>query len=210
MNEEKDLRFVEQASFRELMQDGFTELLLGLILASMPLFVLQPGFISIFVVFYIIFLPPFFEMIRKKYIYPRIGYVKLYEDEPPRVTVRFVAVLVLLVVSVAAIIYSVGTGIIDEDLVYRWIPAAFGLIMWVPSGYLKEKSGQNRYYLFGALMTITGVLVGVTPTVDPNIVSPIYFIVWGFSFMMLGSVRYSLFVRRFPIVDILEEGSVDL
>jgi len=192
------------------MQDGFTELLMGLVLAAMRLFVLRPSLISIFVVFYIIFLPPFFEMIRKKYIYPRIGYVKMYEDEPPRVTLRLVAVLALLIVSVATIIYLVGTGTIEEDLVYRWIPAAFGLIMCAPSIYFKEKSGQNRYYLFGAAMTITGVVVGVTPVLDPNIVSPLYFIVWGLFFMILGLVKYSLFVRKFPIVDMPEDGRVDL
>jgi len=210
MNEEKDLKSVEQESFRELMHDGFTEMLLGLVLAALPVLVLHPGIVSIFVVFYIIFLPPFFEGIRKKYIYPRIGYVKLSEDEPPKVTARLVATLVSIIVFVAAIIYFVAIGTIDQDLVYRWIPAGFGLIMWVPSVYLEEKSGQTRYYLFGAMMTITGVAVALTPTVDPNIGGFLFFICWGLFFLVLGLVKYALFVRRFPIIDMPEDGPDEL
>ncbi len=210
MNEEKDLKSVEQESFRELMHDGFTEMLLGLLLAALPVIVLNPGMISIFVVFYIIFLPPFFEGIRRKYIYPRIGYVKLSEDEPPKVTARLVATLVLIIVFVVAVIYSVGIGIIDRDLVYRWIPAAFGLIMWVPSMYLKEKSGQNRYYLFGTLMTIAGVAVALAPVADPNIGGFLYFVCWGMFFLILGLVKYALFVRRFPVIDVPEDVQDEL
>ncbi|UCH04327.1 MAG: hypothetical protein JSW05_12270 [Candidatus Thorarchaeota archaeon] len=210
MNEEKDLKSLEQESFRELMHDGFTEMLLGLILAALPVLVLHPGIISIFVVFYILFLPPFLEGIRRKYIYPRIGYVKLSEDEPPKVTARLVATLVLIIVFVAAVIYSVAIGIIDQDLVYRWIPAAFGLIMWVPSVYLEEKSGQNRYYLFGALMTITGVAVALAPIADSNFVGFLYFVCWGLFFLALGLVKYALFVRRFPVVDLPEDVQDEL
>ena len=192
------------------MHDGFTEMLLGLVLAALPVIVLHPGIISIFVVFYIIFLPTFFEGIRRKYIYPRIGYVKLSEDEPPKVTVRLVATLVLIIVSVAVVIYSVGIGIIDQDLVYRCIPAAFGLIMWVPSVYLEEKSGQNRYYLFGALMTVTGVAVALAPMADPNFAGFLYFVCWGLFFLVLGLVKYAIFIRRFPVVDIPEDAQDEL
>lgn len=210
MNEENDLKSIEQQSFRELMHDGFTEMLLGLVLAALPVIVLHPGIISIFVVFYIIFLPPFFEGIRRKYIYPRIGYVKLSEDEPPKVTVRLVATLVLIIVFLAVVIYSVGIGIVDQDLVYRCIPAAFGLIMWVPSVYLEEKSGQNRYYLFGALMTVTGVAVALAPIADANFAGFLYFVSWGLFFLVLGLVKYAIFVRRFPVVDIPEDAQDEL
>ncbi|MFX1416319.1 MAG: hypothetical protein ACFFC0_05880 [Promethearchaeota archaeon] len=210
MNEENDLKSIEQQSFRELMHDGFTEMLLGLVLAALPVIVLHPGIISIFVVFYIIFLPSFFEGIRRNYIYPRIGYVKLSEDEPPKVTVRLVATLVLIIVFLAVVIYSVGIGIVDQDLVYRCIPAAFGLIMWVPSVYLEEKSGQNRYYLFGALMTVTGVAVALAPIADANFAGFLYFVCWGLFFLVLGLVKYAIFVRRFPVVDIPEDAQDEL
>jgi hypothetical protein len=166
--------------------------------------------VSIFVVFYIIFLPHFLEGIRRKYIYPRIGYVKLSEDEPPKVTARLVATLVLIIVIVATVIYSVGVGIIDQDLVYRWIPACFGLMMWFPSAYLEEKSGQTRYYLFGGVMTITGVAVALAPIADPTFAGFLYFVCWGLFFLVLGLVKYSLFVRTFPVVDMPEEGPDEL
>jgi hypothetical protein len=207
MNEEQDLKTIEQGSFREIMQDGFTEIMAGTIFLVFPAIIAKPAFVPIFVVFYIFFLPQFVEVVRKKYVYPRIGYVKLREEEPPKVTAGVVITVILMIAGGIVLIYLISIGLISPDLLYRWVPAFFGLIMWAPSVYLKDKTGQNRYYLFGALMTITGIAVGLANFLPVEVVTITYSLSWGTAFFALGIVRVVLFIRRYPVIESPEDDT---
>lgn len=198
---EKNLKTIEQESFRELMQDGFTEIMAGTIFLVFPAIIAQPAFVPIFVVFYIFFLPHFIEVVRKKYVYPRIGYVKLREEEPPKVTAGIVITVILMIAAGIMLIYAGSIGLITTDLVYRWVPAFFGLIMLAPSVYLKDKTGQNRYYLPGALMSITGVTVSLAALIPGDMAIVIYTVGWGTAFFVLGVIRSVLFIRRYPPIE---------
>ena len=209
MNEEQDLKKIEQESFRELMQDGFTEIMAGTIFLVFPAIIAKPAFVPFFVLFYIFFLPQFVEVVRKKYVYPRIGYVKLREEEPFKVTAGVVITVILLIAGGIILIYAIATEIISSELVYRWVPAFFGLIMWAPSVYLKNKTGQNRYYLFGALMTITGFIVGFAYFLPVEVVTAVYALSWGLAFFVLGVIRAALFIRKYPVIDSPEDDIGD-
>ncbi len=207
MNEEQDLKKIEHESVRELMQDGFTEIMAGTIFLFFPVIFARPYFVPIFVIFYIFFLPHFVEVVRKKYVYPRIGYVKLREEEPPKVTAGVVITVIIMIAAGIILIYSISIGIISSDLVYRCVPAFFGLIMWAPSVYLKDKTGQSRYYLFGALMTITGVAVALADFLPVEIVIVIYSLSWSAAFFVLGITRAVLFIRKCPVIESPEDDS---
>lgn len=201
MNEHRDLKMIEQESYRELMQDGLTEVLLGLILLAFPLILFESGFLVIFVIFYIIYMPQAIEAFRKKYTYPRIGYVKLHEDEAPKLSLGIVIAVLLMFIIIIAVIYSVYANLIDKSFIYRWLPAVFGFIMWGPSLYLKDRTGQNGYYLLGLLMSITGILVGLANLSTVEVQGILYMISWGIIFLTLGLMRFHLFIRKYPILE---------
>jgi hypothetical protein len=205
MNENQNLKKLEQESFRDLMQDGFTELLAGLLFLIFPVLIQRSYFVPIFVVFYIFFLPFFMESIRKRYVYPRIGYVKLKDDEPPKVTAGVVATVIILITGAILVIYAVMTGLITSEVVYRWIPAFLGVIMWAPSLFLVDKTGQKRYYLLGGLMTISGVAVSLVNFLPAEFTTIAFGLIWGLSFLVVGIIRYGLFIRRYPVVESQED-----
>jgi hypothetical protein len=207
MNEEQDLKKIEQVSFREFMQDGLTEIMAGTIFLLFPLLIIKPIFVPIFVVVYIFFLPQFIEIVRKKYVYPRIGYVKLREDEPPKVTVGVVVTVILMIAAGIILVYTISIDLISSEMVYRWVPAFFGVIMWAPSLYLKGKTGQNRYYMFGALMTITGFAVALADFLPVEAVNVVYSLSWGATFFVLGIIRTVLFIRKYPVIESPEDDS---
>jgi hypothetical protein len=209
MNEHQDLKMIEQESYREYMQDGLTEVLLGLIFLVFPFLLFEPGFIAIFVVFYILFMPQVVEGFRRKYTYPRIGYAKLHEDEPPRLSLGVAMVVLLIFIIIITVFYALFTNLIDRYFIYRWLPAVFGFIMWGPSLYLKDKTGQNRYYLFGLLMSVTGVLVGLANFSTVNIQGALYMVSWGAAFFILGLLRFLLFIRKYPILAIPEDDTIE-
>ena len=91
MNETQNLKELKQKSFRELNQDGFNEINTGIMMLILFNVIYEkPGSPTIFdawfrLIFCIfgmlcfIFLFQFYKVFRNKYVYPRIGYVKLRE-----------------------------------------------------------------------------------------------------------------------------------
>ena len=198
---------IEQESYRESMQDGLTEALLGLVFLALPLLLLESGFLPIFVIFYILFMPKIIEAFRKRYTYPRIGYVKLHEDEPPKLSLGVAMVVLLIFVIIIAVLYSVYIDLIDRSFIYRWLPAVFGFIMWGPSLYLKDRTGQNRYYLFGLLMSVTGITIGLANFSTVEIQGSLYMISWGLAFIILGLLRFLFFIHKYPVLDNPEDDT---
>jgi hypothetical protein len=203
---EQDLVEIERKSYRELMQDGSTEALMGLVLLVFPGLIAESSFVPIFVVFYIIFMPHLIEVFRKRYVYPRVGYVKVKEDEPPKLTLGIAMVVLLIFASVIAVLYSLWSGLIDRSFIWRWLPTVFGFIMWGPSLYLKEKTGQNRYYLLGTLMMVSGVAISLTISIPAELAMIYYMVSWGSFFLVLGLVRFLLFIRKYPVIEEPEDG----
>ncbi|MBN2228072.1 MAG: hypothetical protein JW779_00660 [Candidatus Thorarchaeota archaeon] len=201
MNEHQDLKMIEQESYCELMQDGLTEVLLGLVFLVLPLLLFEPSFVGIFVVFYIILMPQAIESFRKKHTYPRIGYVKLQEEEAPKLSLGVAMVVLVIFIIIIVVVHGLFTNLIDRFFIYRWLPAVFGFIMWGPSLYLKDKTGQSKYYLFGLFMSVTGIMIGLADFSTVNIQGALYMLSWGTFFVVLGLLRFLLFIRKYPVLE---------
>ena len=72
---------------------------------------------------------------------------------------------------------------------------------------MKDKTGQNRYYLFGTLMTVTGLAITLALFIPATYALTIYMLFWGLTFIVLGIIRFALFIRKHPVVDTPEDGS---
>jgi hypothetical protein len=133
--------------------------------------------------------------------------VKLREEKPPKLTLGVAVVVLLVFVTIIAILYSLSIGAIDRYFIWKWLPTVFGVIMLGPSLYLKEKTGQNRYYLWGILTTITGVAVSLAPFISAEFSLALYMIAWGVFFIVLGLIRFALFIRNNPVIDAPEDDT---
>ena len=96
---DKDLKKTGQDAYRATMKDGFIEILTGFFFIMTPVIFIQPSFISIFVVIYVLFLPQYAEIFRKKYTYPRVGYVKLRTDPLDYRPKALLALLFIVIVT---------------------------------------------------------------------------------------------------------------
>jgi uncharacterized membrane protein HdeD (DUF308 family) len=204
---ENDLLKIERGTYRESMKDGLTEFLLGIVLCVIPGLMLKSYFVPIFVVFYIIFLPQGIEAFRRKYTYPRTGYVKFREEKTPKLTLGVAAAVLLAFITIIAILYSLSIGVIDRYFIWKWLPTVFGVIMVGPSLYLRDKTGQNRYYLWGVLTTISGLAVSLAPFISAEVSLAVYMFSWGSVFMVLGIIRFVIFIRNNPVIDTPEDDS---
>ena len=199
------MKEVEQISYRATMQDGFAELLTGLIFLVFPVMLFEPAIVTFFVVFYILFMPRFVDTIKRRHVYPRVGYVKPREEEPPKLSIGVAVFVLLIFISIIAVFYTLSIGIIDRSFIYNWLPTVFGFIMWGPALYLRDRTGQTRYYLLGVLPTLTGAAVSISPSIPAEVAMVFFMVGWGLAFLVLGTVKFALFIRKYPVVDTPED-----
>ncbi len=220
MNKEQNLKELEQESFRELNHDGFHEINFGVMFliffnimylgivdypSISPIILAWLGLIiAIFGMVYIIFLFLYYKVYRKKYVYPRIGYLKLREVRPLKEKLGGIAILILVIAEEMILIHLLSTDVVTIDWLYRWIPVFVGLTACTFCFALKDRSGQNRYLLVGVLMTITGFVVALAEFISAEMVPMVYFDGWGIAFIVVGVIKFVQFIRNYPIIDTQE------
>ena len=113
MSDNADIRELEQETHRYSMQDGLAEIFVGFGLTIVAWMIESQdirsyGFFFSPVIFLLLiaFRTPILEKLRRKVTYPRIGYVKVHQDEPspPVMVVFFFAITILFVVPFALIV----------------------------------------------------------------------------------------------------------
>ena len=208
---DKDLVTTGQNAYRATMKDGFTEILTGLFFTMTHAIFINPSFISIFVVFYILFLPQFIEIARKKYTYPRVGYVKLRTDETdyrPKVLLA----LLFIVILCSAIVVMIMTQ--DVTNYYNWFimfPAILGMAMLVSSAYLVDRTGSKIYWGFGIVTTILGLVISYLTTIFPpdgpfdGLLA--FSMILGAGLLICGLIKFVYFIRTIPVAEIQEDTS---
>ncbi|MGY5871631.1 MAG: hypothetical protein RTV72_05250 [Candidatus Thorarchaeota archaeon] len=217
MNKEQNLKELEQESFRDLNRDGFNEANLGIIFLlwfnsmyiGTPVYqLIVPGWLGltivIFFMVYLIFIFLYHQVYMKKYVYPRIGYVKLREVHSFKAKLGAIAIMILAIAAEIALVYMLSTDIITIDWVYRWIPVFFGLTACTFCFALKDMSGQNSYLLVGVLLTITAFALALAEFISADMVPIVYFDGWGIAFIVVGVIKFVLFIRKYPIIDTTE------
>ena len=217
MNKEQNLKELEQESFREFNRDGLNETNFGIIFLlffnaftfgiieypsiSPTLLTLLGLALIMFISVYIIFIFLYYKVYRKKYVYPRIGYVKPREVRSTKMKLGAIALMIIVIAEEIALIHMLSTGIVTIDWIYRWVPVFSGLTALPFCLSLKDRSGQNRYILVGILMIITGVALALAEFITTLLVPVIYFDGWGLAFIVMGIIKFVLFIRNYPIID---------
>ncbi len=210
LNKKLNLQELEQRTVNEFLIDGITEILVGLILLFTPLFFLTPIFV-VFVPFLLFLAPQAIDKIRQRTTYPRIGRVEFkeiekLEDYSVKKSLLEVFLLFLIAFTITFLFMIVFEGrILEISLWYSWVPLLFGLIMFGPSLYLVEQTGQKYYYLFGSFSSILGLLISILDF--PNLLDGLfmYFFVLGILVLLLGCIKLLWFIHKYPVINTKEE-----
>ncbi|MGD2247747.1 MAG: hypothetical protein PVF58_05025 [Candidatus Methanofastidiosia archaeon] len=203
---EINLEKMEQKAYQESMQDGLTEVLLGILLVGMgALFNIKSFFPAFFAVFVIFVFPRILERLKRRYTYPRIGYAKLHEDPPKTIAVGIFSYMLIVVVVMVVVLFVIFSGI-SADLWYRWTPTFMGAMLTGALIYLAGKSGDSRNYGIALLGLVTGIVLSGYPFEFMWTGLIVYLLVMGSLFIGLGLVRFGYFVHTFPVQeDVIDE-----
>jgi hypothetical protein len=198
MNEKISLEEIEKKSYKQLNDDGFLEIALGLILFLYSR-IWDSSLISGVIVFQLLLMPRILEYAREKYTYPRIGYVKHFDESSE--TGIGIIVYVAASMLIIAFLILLGYGKITGDLVYQWAPAFIGLTLLGAMLYLNGKSGDKTYLVYAVYSVISGLGFSLYQFQPVHTGIPFYLLFISLSMMIAGVIRFVLFRKKYPVFD---------
>ncbi len=207
LSEEIDLEEIERKAYRETVKDGFTEMLLGVMLLYISLTWMSsvtPAFTALF----IIFGPRILEALKQRYTYPRIGYVKLKDEDGVKLATGIfgytLVVAALMVVFLGAVYRDSWTS----DLFYMWTPTLVGALLLGAMFYSQGRSGDNRYYVYGIISLLGGIAFSLYDFKPVMMGLLIYLQLIGGASLLIGLVTFMRFRDRYPLQK-LEENELE-
>lgn len=204
MTKLSDLSELEQDTYRSTMKDGLMEFFLGMTLLILSNVYYSPVSFSLMVLCIIIIFPKASEKIRERYVYTRIGYVKVKTDTEFE-GVQFIIFMVTIFGLAAIVILLMPNAYDDTDNLYRIWPFILGMVMFGPALHLQDKTGKDRYLLMGVLPTISGLLITTLSVIDEPWTKfegiRIFSIFWGLISLIYGAIMYIRFIKSHPIME---------
>jgi hypothetical protein len=204
-----NLELIEQKSYSAYFQDGFYEILLGSSLLAVGFFLtlLTTG-VNVFVIlilFWIIVLPLYLvkfglRTAKKRFIYPRMGYVTLpqdfiFEDKfAGRTAISFI-----LLVTAPLLLWAVARG--NESALKFWefwTPIWIGVMLMGLFIYLAIRTGIARFYFTGFMLLVFSV---VTLMINIMPFAKILLQLFGVGgvLMVIGITVFLTFLRKIPV-----------
>jgi len=127
MKQEIDLQEIEQKTFRDSQQDGLFELVMDICMIAMSTRLFSRILVFILALPVLLF-GPMLAAMRKRYTYPRIGYVKLIPDKPKAVLTGILLVTLVVIVAMAVAFLLFG-DVRDFNLWLKWVPFWGGVVL---------------------------------------------------------------------------------
>ena len=201
-----DGKELEREVFFDSTQDGLGELLLGVSMIGVAAASASLFFLPFFII-PLIFGGRIAEAVRKRLTYPRIGYVKLREEQTGRALggVLLYEFLVLLVAAIAMYIFF--GDIMEFSLWARWSPLIIALVILGLFLNLHDKSGNKRYLAFAVLSVLVGLVLSFVSFdisfpylfgyFDSGVV--FYFFLMGSVMLSSGLIQFVYFLHRNPV-----------
>lgn len=208
MSKQMNVDGIEQRTFRASQQDGLLELVMGVCMIAISTRLFSRVLVVMLVLPVILF-GPFLETMRKRFTYPRTGYVKLVPDKPGHVVggIFLVSVVVLAILAVAFLVFGeVG----DVNLWLRWCPLWCGTVLAGMFSSFASKSGAVRHYVFATWSFTAGIVLSALKFDAVETGTLLYFAVMGGLLIPFGLVQFVTFLREHPkSVEEQRDGIVD-
>lgn len=201
VNTTNDLQSLEQEAYRHTISDGLMEIFAGMMFLMLSNLYTNTMPIAIIVLFMLVIFPRAIKEIRKKWIYPRIGYVKVKQDTKFE-WVSFLIFMGTVTTMAGILVLLLPGGYSDTDNLYRVAPFAIGMVMFGPAFELVDRSGQDIYYLVGILPMISGLAITAASVINepwaPFRGLQIFSILWGNLALAIGFIRLAWFLHKHP------------
>lgn len=196
MESSLDVKKIEKKAYRDSQQDGLMELVMGICLLAMSTRLFSRVLIGMFPIAMLLFRPVLNAM-RRRFTYPRTGYVKLVEDKP-KDAIAGIALTTLIVIAALAVAFILFADVGDFGLWLKWVPLWAGVVLAIMFISLADKSGITRYYIFALWSLVYGLVMSILNFEPIETGTLLYFLAMGALLTPSGLVLFLRFLRKYP------------
>lgn len=207
-----DIKEVERKANHTAFQDGLIDIFLGVFLIFFGGSMATKASIAPFAALVIFLAIPMLKRVKERYIYPRIGYVKLpQEDESEAKGIGIAAIVFILFLLGSLAILSWIKGLeVGKDFWMTYIlPPFTGFALAIGPFWLGQTYRLVRGYIYAALFIILGFAIPLLKIASGYEAVGLLCSILGIITLATGTYLFTSFLRRFPPVDvemITEEG----
>jgi hypothetical protein len=138
------------------------------------------------------------ESIRKRYTYPRIGFVK-FPQENHKHNLTGVFLFEFAVIVIIFTLISLFGDVTDYSQWVKWSPLFFGMILVGPFAHVASKSGNVLYTGYAVLSVILGGFFSLIEFGSGCTGLILYLVFIGGFLVLCGLVLFICFLRKYPL-----------
>lgn len=204
-----DLREIKKRASYAAFQDGLMEIFMGLFLVFFGgSLSTRPAVGFPLIIFVLFFSNRLVERIKVRYIYPRVGYVKLPED--PNTTGKGIALTAVFFVVFLLGSMFISMAVLGQDpgkdfFMTYIVPPASGFMLGVGPFWLGQTYGLVRGYILSALFALTGIAMPVFNIATGYEAVGLMCTFVGLVALFVGALMFARFLRKYPAApDVVE------
>jgi len=189
---------VQRRAYRALNEDGIVDIALGLSLLFGALYIGLDHLTNLNVVGWPGLFPIFVMLmargLRKRYVYPRIGYAQT-RNASPAILLMMTVMLLLLVGLVVMTAYA-RRGARPPSLLLPWFLRLFALAGAATLALMGRRTGLVRFYVHAGVILLVVLVSLAIPEMHYSLI--LMFGLPGLVLLVTGLVCLSRFLRRHP------------
>lgn len=199
--EKIDLKQIERNLFHDYCQDGLADMMFGTYFLFVGL-LLPTGkmapFAVFLILFFILFFAPLLQRLKKRFIYPRTGYVELRQGDPGPLPWFILGSFVLGLIALVVVLIAAGV-IAQPAQWYRWMPICFGI--WITGIFLGLGLSVRlvRYYVVAGVALAGGPTFALLPLAGKLENIGLFLAAVGAVLLAWGVVAFVRFLRKYPL-----------
>ena len=158
-----NLKAIKKKAFTSLNQDGLFDIFLGFVFLCIATYLYLDKVLNetiiIFVIMPAILLGPILQKMRKRYTYPRIGYVAIGLKKEKRMTI----VLVISLTLIGLLVFTKFKNFYFPGWFLAGVPALFGMIILSMIVYQIYQYTVKRFKIYMIVCLLTIIIVYLIP-----------------------------------------------
>ena len=200
MNRTEAMDNVEMKAMRATIRDGVTEILLGaMLLLFGVLFYLETPFAALSVLFPLV-LNPLGRLLKRRFVYPRIGYARVARQPHALrgVAIAAVAFVVVVLGGFGVFVLIMGSDRGSSLGLSHFVPALVGAVMAIGPWTVAQTYRLIRWYIFAALFVLGGICLPLFHVATGYEAVSLESAIVGGLALIYGIGLFLTFLRKYP------------
>jgi uncharacterized membrane protein HdeD (DUF308 family) len=200
MTDKINLDKMQKNANKLLNEDGLVELLMGAILFITSSTFSSSSAFTPFLGIYVIFMRSIIESFRKRFTYPRIGYLKLQDDDIKQVGWGILTFVGAIMLGLVIFIYLIFGGV-TSSLFYNYLPIIMALILFGGLYYNYQKTYDKTNLIYIIIALAASIIFTLLQFNSPKDGPQLYLLMMSGVFIASGAIRLYSFTQRYPVID---------